>query len=640
MADNNGKTSLNGKYRVRVPDLDYLRGNIGCQRGCPVKTDARGYVIATAEGRYLEGYKIARAPNPFASMCGRICGAPCEATCTRGKVDEPVAIRAIKRWVTEQYGVESIPDLRKTLEWSNARGSAHPVLDKAKVAIIGAGVAGLTAAHDLARLGYRCTVFEREPIPGGQLAWGVPIYRYDRELMNLEISAILSLGIELRLNCEIGRDITIPQLREQGYKAVFLASGLYSGRDLKIVGRDLKNVYLGMEFLRQMNYGKPVDVGKRVVVLGGGNVAMDVARTAVRAVAGTLTGRGKEWTVTDVARSALRLGVEECHVVCGDSREEQTADEYEVDEALDEGVVFHNRWLPKRLIGENGRVAGVELQKVIRFFDETGRINPILHENVTEIIPCDSFIITIGQASDLSVLTGVENEVKSLPNGLVQIDPETLQTTAPDIWAGGDIGLGARLFIDAIASGQKAAISIDEALSGKKVKKVERGFMKQLPLKDYSMPAWFDRLKRKTPAEIPADFRRDNFKLVEMNYNEDQARVQGMRCLHCHTSTIFDGEECIMCALCINICPESILKMVPICDLTGDEKVHRAVLNRFGIPLEEIYKMPREEAAQIGTAMLIDNVHCIRCGLCAKTCPVGCITMEELEVQEEYVYAE
>ena len=221
-------------YRVKVPDIDYWRGKIGCQTGCPVKTDARGYVIAIAEGRYDDAYAIARAPNPFASMCGRICGAPCEVKCTRGNIGSegsgPVAIRALKRFATEQYGVENLRNLHRSLEYSNARGSAYPTLDKEKIAVIGGGVAGMAVAHDLARLGYRVTVFEELETPGGQMATGVPIYRLSRELMNLEIAAICELGVELKLGVSVGKDVTIPELRAQGYKAFVVAAGFMQGR--------------------------------------------------------------------------------------------------------------------------------------------------------------------------------------------------------------------------------------------------------------------------------------------------------------------------------------------------------------------------------------------------------------------------
>ena len=273
-------------YRVKVPDIDYWRGKIGCQTGCPVKTDSRGYVIAIAEGRYEDAYAIARAPNPFASMCGRICGAPCEVKCTRGNISTdtsgPIAIRALKRFATEQYGVENLRDVRKSLSYSNARGSAFPTLDREKIAVVGAGAAGMTAAHDLARLGYRVTVFEELETPGGQMATGVPVYRLSRELMNLEIAAICELGVDLKLGVAVGKDVTIPELREQGYKAIIIAAGFMLGRPLAIPGSDKHGVHIGINLLKDVNLGKSYTVGEKCVIIGGGNVAMDVVRMTVR----------------------------------------------------------------------------------------------------------------------------------------------------------------------------------------------------------------------------------------------------------------------------------------------------------------------------------------------------------------------
>ncbi|MGO8671024.1 MAG: FAD-dependent oxidoreductase, partial [Capsulimonadaceae bacterium] len=339
-------------YRVKVPDIDYWRGKIGCTTGCPVKTDARGYVIAIAEGRYDDAYRIARAPNPFASMCGRICGAPCETKCTRGNVgvdtSGPVAIRALKRFATEQYGVENLKDLRKTLSYSNARGSSTPILDKEKIAVIGGGVAGMTAAHDLARLGYRVTVFEELSTPGGQMAVGVPIYRLSRELMNLEIAAICELGVELKLGVSIGKDITIPQLREQGYKAIIIAAGFMDGRPLPIKGADSKGVHIGINLLKAMNQGEEYFVGERCVVIGGGNVAMDVVRMTVRAP--ILEGlsklsKPKNYAMTDIARLlAGRAKTIDC--IFGESRAQMNADEYEIEEAVLEGVKLHPQTMP------------------------------------------------------------------------------------------------------------------------------------------------------------------------------------------------------------------------------------------------------------------------------------------------------
>jgi len=618
-------------YRVKVPDIDYWRGKIGCQSGCPVKTDARGYVIAIAEGRYEDAYMIARAPNPFASMCGRICGCPCETKCTRGNIDEPVAIRALKRFATEQYGVENLSDLKHSLAASNARGSSSPILDKEKIAVVGGGVAGMTVAHDLARLGYRVTVFEELPVPGGQMATGVPIYRLSRELMNLEIAAICELGVDLKLGVSIGKDITIPQLREQGYKAIVIAAGFMSGRPLPIPGSDKKGVHIGINLLREVNLGKPYFVGEKCVVIGGGNVAMDVVRMTVRTKVHegmSNLAKPKNYAMTDIAR-VLAATAKSIDCIFGESRAQMNADEYEIEEAVLEGVRLYPQTMPIEILGDD-KVTGILTRKVRSLVDSTGRFNPQYIEGSDKVFECDTVIVSIGQMVNWNFMEGVEDLAKS-PRGTIDVDPETLQSTShPDIFAVGDIALGARLFIDGIASAQKAALGIDEYLTGNSYKVVKRGYMRALPIVNYGMPSQYDAFVRQEPPELQVSNRSKGFDLVEFNYTEKAAREQGMRCLRCHVNVVFDAEKCILCGLCINICPESILKMVPVTDVVGDEEVARLIEAKYGVPQSEL--MP-----DAGTIMLMDGTKCIRCALCAKICPMDCISMEAFEYEEELV---
>lgn len=625
-------------YRVKVPDIDYWRGKIGCATGCPVKTDARGYVIAIAEGRYDDAYAIARAPNPFASMCGRICGAPCEVKCTRGNIGTetsgPVAIRALKRFATEQYGVENLKDLRRSLGYSNARGSAYPTLDKDKIAVIGAGAAGMTAAHDLARLGYRVTVFEELETPGGQMATGVPVYRLSRELMNLEIAAICELGVDLKLGVSVGKDVTIPQLREQGYKAFIIAAGFMLGRPLAVPGADKKGVHIGVNLLKDVNLGKPYTVGENCVIIGGGNVAMDVVRMTVRTpVMQGLSNlaKPKNYAMTDLART-LALTAKTVDCIFGESRAQMNADEYEIEEAVLEGVNLHPQRLPIEIMGDES-VTGVKTKKVKSLIDAKGAFNPQYIEGSEEVFPCDTVIVSIGQMVNWNFLTGIE-DLKRTPRGTIEVDPETLQSPShPDVFAVGDIALGARLFIDGIASAQKCAVGVDEMLTGSSMKLVRRGYMRPLPIVNFAMPSKYDNFVRQEPPEREIANRSAGFDLIEFNYTEKAAREQGMRCLRCHVNVVFDAEKCILCGLCINICPESILKMVPVTDVTGDEEVAKLIEAKYGVPQEEL--MPDD-----GTIMLMDGTKCIRCALCAKICPMDCISMEAFEYEEELLPTE
>jgi formate dehydrogenase beta subunit len=622
-------------YRVKVPDIDYWRGKIGCQTGCPVKTDSRGYVIAIAEGRYDDAYAIARAPNPFASMCGRICGAPCEVKCTRGNISTdtsgPIAIRALKRFATEQYGVENLRDVRKSLTYSNARGSAFPTINREKIAVIGGGAAGMTAAHDLARIGYQVTVFEELETPGGQMATGVPVYRLSRELMNLEIAAICELGVDLKLGVSVGKDVTIPELREQGYKAFIIAAGFMSGRPLAIPGSDKKGVHIGINLLKAVNLGQEYTVGERCVVIGGGNVAMDVVRMTVRTpvIKGLSNlAKPKNYAMTDLART-LALTAKTVDCIFGESRAQMNADEYEIEEAVLEGVHLHPQRLPIEIMGDDA-VTGVKTKKVKSLIDAQGRFNPQYVEDSEEVFPCDTVIVSIGQMVNWNFLTGIE-DLKRTPRGTIEVDPETLQSPShPDVFAVGDIALGARLFIDGIASAQKCAVGVDEYLTGTSNKLVRRGYMRPLPIVNYEMPTKYDNFIRQEPPEAEISNRSKGFDLIEFNYTEKAAREQGMRCLRCHVNVVFDAEKCILCGLCINICPESILKMVPVTDVTGDEEVAKLIEAKYGVPQEEL--MPDD-----GTIMLMDGTKCIRCALCAKICPMDCISMEAFEYEEELV---
>jgi formate dehydrogenase (NADP+) beta subunit len=626
--------SSNRKFRVEVPDVRYWQRQIKCQWGCPVHTDARGYVIAIAEGRYLDAYRIARGPNPFASICGRVCGAPCEVECRRGSVDDALTIRALKRFVTERHGVEAGQG-QASLEFSTARrDSANPKAGT-KVAIVGAGVAGLTAAHDLALLGYKVTVFEAGAIAGGMLMTGVPTYRLPRDLVQLEIQAILSLGVELRTNTQVGKNITIPQMRREGFEAILLAAGLQRGRNLPIKGSDLSGVVHGIDFLKRVNTGERPRLGSRVVVIGGGNVAFDVARSAVR-VGGKFRAEAQDfYEAADSSRVALREGAKEVHLVCLESRAEMPADEIEIHEGEEEGVTVHDARGPAEIVGENGVVTGLATRKVKSVFDENGRFSPVFYDEPGEVIAADTIILSIGQSIDDMFVKDVPD--LQISRGIVQIDPETKRTNIPDIFACGDVAEGARLFINAVASAQRAATSIDEYLRGKETREEITGRFSSTEDAAHTMREGYLQLERVNPSSLDATTRAASQKLVELPFEEAVAQEQGGRCLKCHINTIFNGELCVLCGGCVDVCPTYCLALVPLAQIEGEPVLQKALEQRYGRSITALLESDGPAAVnRLGSAMLKDEELCIRCGFCARRCPTGAVTMEHFSYQQQF----
>jgi NADPH-dependent glutamate synthase beta subunit-like oxidoreductase/ferredoxin len=611
---------------------------VKCQHACPVHTNACGYVTAIAEGRYEEAYRLARATNPFASICGRVCGAPCEVNCRRTDVDEPIAIRALKRFVTDRYGPET-GDPRVYHSGCDQRMLPPNRGNYEKVAVIGAGVSGLTVAHDLIQVGYEVTVFEADAEPGGMLTVGVPIFRLPRELVKREINAILALGVELKCNMRLGRDFTLSGLRRDGYRAIFLGIGLPKGRKLPLPGADRSMVYDGMDFLRSFNEGKPMPLGRRIVVIGGGNVAYDVARSAVRpfeSMARTEAmsdmERGEQ-VAYDVARSALRLSSDkEVHVVCLESREEMPADEIEVMEGEDEGLKLHNSRGPKEVLGQNGKVTGLRTIRCKAVFDANGRFNPTFDESDVEDLPADTIIFAIGQSSDLSFLRpedGVETQ-----RGLIKVNPETYQTTAPDVYACGDIAHGPRLFIDAIASAQVAARSMHDFLRGTRTDVVVRSHWAPAL---YTMAEGWERLPRCNPPVLDPAERATSLDIIEEPYPETDARRQGARCLRCNINTVFDTSICVACNGCVDVCPQSIIKLVGLSQLSRTEDGLAMVASTLEMTQEQVREMNASELDDLGGIMLKDETTCIRCALCASRCPSHAITMKKFEFYRECV---
>lgn len=613
-------------------------------QACPVHTQAGRYVTLIAEGRYEEAYRYARLPNPFASICGRVCGHPCETDCRRGRFDAPISIRALKRFLTERYGPESRNPIEVFPEKPGIKLAE-------KVAIIGSGPAGLSAAHDLALLGYPVTVFEGAAVPGGMLHLGIPEYRLPRDVLQAQVREILDLGPELRLNARLGRDFSLADLRAQGFKAILLAIGLHRSRDLPIPGHELDGVIKGIDFLLNVNLGYRFSIGKQVVVIGGGNVAIDVARSALRQqqrltletlssslLPDSLTPSELEVAMKelmDVSRAALRMGAREVHLICLESREEMPAFEEEVEEGMKEGLKIHPSVGPKSFVGKNGKLVGVETIRCTSVFGAQHRFNPTFEAGTEKVFPCDTAILAIGQASDLSFLAAADG-VETTRQGTVKIDLETLMSTAPGIFAAGDIAFGPRLIISAVADGKKAAEQIDRYLRGPAWKPRPR-YVQITVLDHYQMAEDFDEYSRLAVPVIPLD-RRTGITEVETGYTEEQARQEASRCLKCWINTIFEGNEaegteCILCGGCVDVCPENCLILVPLSQvqfseeakgrLKADAAFHRGTLQHL-----EADDLPSSE----GSVMVKDETICIRCGLCAERCPAHTITMEAFEV--------
>ncbi len=624
------------RFKDKKVDRDWLNTNFPCMMACPAHTNAGRYVALIAEGRFEEAYKFARDPNPLASICGRVCAHPCETACRRGDIDRPIAIRALKRFLTERHGPES----KRPVDINAGRGQNRLPF---KVAVVGGGPVGLSAAHDLALMGYSVTIFEAAPVAGGMLYLGIPEYRLPRDVVEAQVREILATGdITLKLNQAAGRDFTVSDLRHQSFDAVLVAVGAHRSRDLTIPGVDLDGVYKGIDFLLNVNLGYKFTIGKKVIVIGGGNVAMDVARSAAREVVRQHVAGVEDLEpslesvsavatkeMVDVSLSALRLGAQEVHLVCLEKREEMPAALEEIEEAETEGIVMHPGLGPKRMIGRDGKVMALETLKTKWVFDQNRRFNPAFYEGSETQLECDTIIMAVGQAPNLDFLKP-EDGVELSPRGLIAVNPQTLMTSANGIFAGGDCVFGPRLIIDSVADGKRTAVGIDEFLRGQKhpepIVEVE-------VFKRHSMPLDLLDLVRPAIPMLPLE-RRTGVTEVEVGYDAQSAMEEAQRCLHCWVNTIFegspeDGSMCILCGGCVDVCPENCLSLVSLDRIQFEPETVQQILEHqelFGVELDEV--AADELSIVAGSAMLKDETRCIRCGLCAMRCPVGTITME------------
>ncbi len=635
-------------YRIEVPDeTSYWKRQIKCQDVCPVHTDARGYVRAIAEGNFERAYLIARGPNPLASICGRVCGALCEVQCRRTNVDSPVAIRALKRFVCERSGPESRPGDEKGLidffkrtcerhapQECQDREELLPLLQSVSggriervegksVGIIGGGPAGLAAAHDLALFGFEVTVYEVEPMLGGMLAVGIPEFRLPRSVIQSEVDVIRSLGVKMVTNCCVGRDISFSEI-EGRHDVVIIAVGAKRSRRISIPGVDAEGVKGGIEFLREFALGHMPEVGERVIVVGGGDVAVDSARSALRTGSG---GPGEqdqdeEYLAVDTARTVSRLGHREVHLVYRRSRAEMPARSMEIQESEEEGVQCHLLTAPVRIEkDDNGAVSGMWCQRMeLGEPDSSGRRRPVPIENSEFLMECDTIFFAIGQTFDLDFLEPERNGIEIAPDGMPKVD-ENLATTRRGVYAAGDVAHGPSLIINAVASGKKVARSIYEAVSGKTLP-VDAATI-HTDIVDFSREAGFEGVERQDiPMADPNVRRLHKDVVVEEGYDEADALCEAGRCLDCGVNTIFDGDKCILCGGCAEVCPELCLKLVSIEEIESTPELASLleVLERFG--------------RQPASAIIKDEARCIRCGNCAYRCPMGAITMERFAFKE------
>jgi NADPH-dependent glutamate synthase beta subunit-like oxidoreductase/NAD-dependent dihydropyrimidine dehydrogenase PreA subunit len=636
------------KFPIEIPDFDFWKKQINCQHACPVHTDARGYVRAIAAEQFELAYLIARGPNPLASICGSVCGAPCEAACRRGHYDQPIAIRALKRFVCERFGPEARQNIREDLIEFLRKASQRyaprqcqggeellpflqsltsariPPVNGKRVGIIGSGPAGLAAAHDLALLGFAVTIYEMEPVLGGMLTVGIPEYRLPRDLVRAEVEVILSLGVKAVTNCFVGRDISFPELRKR-HDAVVVAVGAKRSRKPLIPGSDAQGVFGGIEFLREVSLANSPQLGPRVVVIGGGDAAMDSARTALRV--GIEDDEGDQWEqylVIDTARTAMRLRGREINIVYRRSREEMPANQAEIYEAEEEGIRFHLLTAPVNIEkNERGGIRGIWCQKMkLGQTDSSGRKRPIPIEGSDYFMACDTVIIAIGQSFDLSFIGAECDDLQMTDREHIACDPETGNTSAPDIFVAGDLAHGPKLIIHAVASGKRVARTVYEKLTAHQITAEDMEL--HFPLSSYARELGYEKQPRLAPRSMPVNERLTNLnRSVEQGYTTKQALCEAGRCFDCGINTIFDSEKCIFCGGCEDVCPENCLKLVFIESLQGDPDFKQFMKNYFG-------DMPISQ----GGAIIKDETICIRCGLCAKRCPVGAITMEAFNYKE------
>ena len=530
-------------------------GTAPCKTACPAHIAVQGYINLAAQGRYLDALKLIKQDNPFPAVCGRICNKRCEAECTRGDVDEAVAIDEVKRFIADHDLHEATRYVPKLL---NQIGRPYTE----KIAVIGAGPAGMSCAYYLANKGYPVTVFDRNPVPGGMLTLGIPSFRLEKDVLNAEIDILREMGVEFQCGVEVGKDITIEQLRAQGYKGFYVAIGAQKSAKLRIPGEELEGVYGGVDFLRAVNLGHETHIGKRCAVIGGGNVAMDVCR------------------------SAVRLGADETYVLYRRSEAELPADPEEVKEAMEEGVQFRFLTAPVEILGTDGKVTGIRVERMaLGEPDEKGRRKPV-GTGEFETLAVDSVIGAIGQTVDWGTLD--VGALTTTKKGTAEADALTYQTAQPDIFVGGDCYTGPKFAIDAIAAGKEAAISLHryvhpgQTLTAGRDRRVYKALDKEHVLIE---TADFDKDHRQMPGYNAAKAK--TFSDARVTFTEEQVRRECARCLGCGATKV-DSYLCIGCGLCTTKCKFDAIHLKKVRDWhagsyeTMPIKVAEGVVKRAG----------------------------------------------------------
>lgn len=492
-----------------------------CRLACPAGVDIRSYIYLLREGMIEEAINVLRETLPLPAVTGRVCPHPCESECARQEVDEAVNINSLERFVADYWLQEKAQPVSK--------------IYAAKVAIVGSGPAGLACAYFLTRMGYPVTVFEAMPVLGGMLRLGISEYRLPKDVLDAQINYIKEMGIEFKTGVTIGKDITFKEL-QKGYQSIFLATGNQLSSQLELEGTELDGVLWGLDFLRDVNLKRKISVKDRVVVIGGGNVAIDVALTA------------------------RRLGAKEVQIACLESGEKMPAFKDEIEQAVDEGVSINTSWGPKKILGDGKKVTGLELVRCERVFDDAGRFSPSFDDQETKTVKTDMIVLAIGQVPDLSL---VPKGVRVTEGGAIQVDPITLETSLTGVFAGGDLIAGALLasVVLAMAAGKRASISIDRYLKGEDLKAGR--YLKPDKVRKPPKEGIEEMARQQTPL-LPIEQRVGNFKEIKMGFDFDTAHLEAQRCMTCGSRAVITyPDDCQLCLFCERDCPQKAIYVSP-----------------------------------------------------------------------------